>query len=437
MQNHTIYTKINQKKRNLFKKKIINNKYSIIFLIILFLNVCLMGFAIQDFSISYTESIYFFDNHHTTLHFISNFFTNIFGANDFNLRFGFLLLYTLSVMLFFAISKQYLDKQKDALICTFIFMLTPGITSAGIIVSIAIVIVFGVLLFLFLYHTNKPISYILLCVLGFISPIFSLLFVSLFAYCLKSKNVILGFLTLSLAVFFLPNNAFIALSFPQGYFLDIIGKYISVFSPILFLYIMYCFFATFFKNNKNIVWYIAFTPFVFSLILSLRQDIDISYFAPFVVLAILISFKEFMHSFRVKLALHRKYHFGLGVFIFSFLILHFILLNSSKSIYPYIQNKQKNFAYDYHIAKDLAKKLKNIQKQKSILFKDIYMQDIKMRQRLKFYDVNLASIKSKLNTKKIKYTLQQIKPNKINTQINIIKISYSNELVAVFELIKY
>ncbi len=412
------------------------HKYNIIFLFALIAQVSLMSFAINDFSISYEESVYYFNDKYTTLHFISNFFTNLFGVSDFHLRLGFLILYALSSAMFYEISKIYLDKRKDALFCVFIFMLTPGITSAGILVNIAIVIVFGVLLFVYAYHISKPLSYVILCSLGFISPVFSLLFISVFAYCIKSKNIALGFISLCLGVVFLPNNAFIASGLPQGYFLDIVGRYSSIYSPILFFYILYCFFKTFFKNNKDIIWYIVFTPLVLSLLLSIRQDINISHFATYVVLGILIGFKEFMRSFRIRLKCNRKYHFLLAVFLFLFLTLLFAGLHFSKTLYEYIPIKEKNFAYDYHIAKDLAIKLQKISKKYNIKINNIKVESKSMNNRLQFYlpliNTNLYA-KYKLLKQNI-YAQDKLQAN--NKNAITIPIKYHNVLVAKFILVK-
>ena len=413
-----------------------HHKYNIIFLFALITQVCLMSFAINDYSISYEESVYFFDSKYTTLHFISNFFTNLFGVSDFHLRLGFLTLYTFSSILFYEISKIYLNKRKDALFCVFIFMLTPGITSAGILVNIAIIIVFGVLLFVYMYHINKPISYAILLPLGFISPIFSILFISIFAYSIKSKNIALGFISLCLGVVFLPNNAFIASGLPQGYFLDVLGKYSSAYSPILFFYILYCFFKTFFKKNKDIIWYIVFTPLIVGLILSIRQDINISHFATYFVLGILIGFREFMHSFRIRLQFNRKYHFLFGVLLFLFLSLLFAGLHFSKTLYEYIPIKEKNFAYDYHIAKDLAIKLQEISNKHNIKIDNIKVESKSMNNRLKFY---LPSIGTNIHTKYKLFKQDIYKQDKLqanNTSTINIPIKYHNILVAKFILVK-
>ena len=168
---------------------------------------------------------------------------------------------------------------------------------------------------------------------------------------------------------------------PKGYFLDTIGIYSVIFSPILFLYFAYSIYRGLIEKERGIIFFIAITALLFSLLLSLRQKIRLEDFAPFVIIASPLMVKIFFMSYRVRLKQFRfKYKFFLSL-VFILLIINSLLMIFSKSLYQFLDNPKKNFAYKFHNAKELAIDLKQL--------KDttINIEDEKMKLRLRYYNV--------------------------------------------------
>ena len=105
----------------------------------------------------------------------------------------------------------------------------------------------------------------------------------------------------------------------------------------------------------------------------------------------------------------RKNHYRFVKVMLFVLITNFIILLFIKPVYLILSNPKKHFAYDYHIAKEVAQKLKakNISK--------ILCRDYKLQKRLKYYgitignDLYLTNIKVKSSDKfSIKYMNKEI-----------------------------
>jgi hypothetical protein len=168
---------------------------------------------------------------------------------------------------------------------------------------------------------------------------------------------------------------------PRGYFLDTLGVYATIFSLFLFIYFIYVLYRILIKEEKNLLWYISFSTFVLSLLLSLRQKLYLEDFGPFVVIAIPLVVQVFFNSYRVRLPQHRKYHNISFSVVFVFLLINLSLSYFNKPIYHFLKENNNHFAYKYHIAKDLAK----ILKEKNIY--NIKTDDKKLELRLKFYGI--------------------------------------------------
>jgi hypothetical protein len=203
---------------------------------------------------------------------------------------------------------------------------------------------------------------------------------------------------------------------PRGYFLETFGLYASIFSPILFLYFFYALYRVGLKEEKDLYWYIAFTSLGLSLLFSLRQKVNIVDFAPFVVIAIPLMVKLFLHSFRVRLKIFRGKHILFAKVMLSVLILNFIILLFNKPLYLIIDNNKNHFAYKYHNIKELAQQLKenNI---------TAIMTDKKnLQNRLKFYGIEYGN----------KYFLYQKKPEYYDKEFDI---KYYNKIIKSYYLV--
>lgn len=111
-----------------------------------------------------------------------------------------------------------------------------------------------------------------------------------------------------------------------------------------------------------------------------------------------------MHSLRIRLKEFRKIHYTIATTTLVLLVLNFALFSINKYIYLFLENPKKHFAYDFHIAKELALKLSELGINK------VSTDDKKMGLRLKFYgieygkDFYITSGKAEVIDKKIPIT---------------------------------
>ncbi|MEA2047034.1 MAG: hypothetical protein U9O64_01155 [Campylobacterota bacterium] len=276
------------------------------------------------------------------------------------LRFFFILSGFLTILLFYALSRGHFDTREDAYLATVLFMFLPGILTASTLVNIAILVLPLVLLFVLMYERGKFwILPLIMLALFFIHEASIIFFVALLLYALVYKDKKLG---ISSAAFLI---AFIFLSKgikigggPSGHFIEIFGLYASVFSPLLFLFFFYAMYRILLREKKSLLWYISFTALAFSLLLSIRQRIHITDFAPYVMISVILMLDVFNRSVRVRLPEFQKQYkrafytviFFLGVSA-SIIILHQIT-------YTLSSNSDKHFAKRIYGPYLLAKRLK-------------------------------------------------------------------------------
>nr|MDA3908441.1 hypothetical protein [Sulfurimonas sp.] len=167
---------------------------------------------------------------------------------------------------------------------------------------------------------------------------------------------------------------------PQGHFLDSIAVYTAIFTPIIFVYIFYILYRRYLTKQIDILWFIASVAFVFSLLLSFRQRIELEHFAPYLILALPLAAQTFGHSYRVRLKMFRTKYKAAFVISLVLLVLNSLVVFFNKEIYVFIDKPQNHFAYNMHVAKELANELKS----RGIECVDT---DYKMQSRLKFYGV--------------------------------------------------
>ncbi|MDA7817780.1 hypothetical protein N9A28_06285 [Sulfurimonas sp.] len=335
----------------------------------------------------------------------------LFGQNDFALRLPMLIFHTLSILLVYKISKNYLQIQRNRIWLTIIFILLPGVMSSAIIVNDAGLILFGLLLFVYIYEKSSNITtYTLLLIYMLISGGFAYLFISLIVYSIykKDRNFLLFNITLLLVSLFL--YGIDTHGTPKGHLLDSIAIYAAIFTPIVFVYLFYVLYRRYLTKELDLIWFISFSVLVLSLMLSFRQKVNLEYLAPYLLIALPLVAQTFEHSYRVRLkGFRKKYKL---TFIISLL---FLLVNSSviffnKYLYIIIDKPHKHFSHKLHIAKELASDLKS----DGI---SCISSTEKMSDRLKFYGV----------TKCNKYILHE--NNKIYDQSNNVTISYKDRLV--------
>lgn len=367
-----------------------------ILFLILGIDAIILFLQTSDISISYEEASLLYGDF-SFLQLLTVFSLSIFGQNDFGLRFVMIMFHLLSAVLMYLISKRYIILQRNRLWLLLVFILLPGVVSSAIVVNGAGMVIFGLLLFIYL--SEKLPQYMLNVLLMFYALIdigFAYLFLGLLIYYLfeKKKSLALYMLLLYSLTSFL--YGFNIEGYPSGHFLDTIGVYSAVFTPIIFIYLFYSLYRRYLTSKIDMIWYISSTVLILSLVLSFRQRIPIEYFAPYLIIALPLAAESFISSYRVRLKMFRTRYKLAFVVSFIFLISNTLAVFFNKELYLLVNNPKKHFAYEMHIAKELSHKLKNMKI-------NCVQTDEKMQIRLKFYEIDNCDenvlVESSLNDK--------------------------------------
>jgi hypothetical protein len=384
--------------------------YRYILFFLLGIDALVLFFQTHSLSISYYE-VSLLHGEFSFLQALINVSLNLFGNNDFALRLPMILLHLMSVILLYKLSNKYLDTLKDRLWLVLTFILLPGVISSALLVNSAGLVIFGLLLFVYMYDNfSKSSTYLLLLMFAIIDSGFLYLFISLSVFSFFHKDKSYMIFNLLLATYSLYFYGFDTQGLPEGHFLDSIGIYSAIFTPIVFVYLVYSLYRRYLTKKIDLLWFIATVSFLISLILSFRQRVDIENFAPYLIVALPLAAKTFASSYKVRLKIFRKKYKAIFIISLIFLLLNSVVVLFNKELYLFLDHPQKHFAYKMHIAKELAKELtfQNI---------ECVNTEYKMSKRLEFYGI------SKCN----KYILLEKKiPNEILPNVTI---SYRNKII--------
>jgi len=341
-------------------------------------------YGVTTISISAKEASIYYE-HRDFLHYLVKFSTSLFGQNDYALRAPFILFHVFSVFLLYDLSGYYLKREKERLFTVALFMLLPGVLSSSLIVNESSITIFFTLFFVKLFYMDKKtLYYPFLVALLFVDNSFEILYLGVFSYAVYKNDKKLAIFSATLFIVILYIYGFDSGGKPRGFFLDTLAMYALIFSPLLFLYYFYTMYRILFKGEKTLIWFISFTAMMLSVVLSFRQRIPISDFAPFAVIALPIVVKYYIKSVKIRLpAFQRPYKASLAITIL-FLIINFMFTYFNKNLYLVLDNPKLNFAKKFHIAKELSEELKkqNIDK--------ISCKNNSLCLRLKFYGLTMG-----------------------------------------------
>lgn len=372
------------------------------FILILLLSGGILVYGTQTLSISSDEADIFF-NQDNIAHYLAVYSTEWLGKSDFTLRLPFILLHLASMVLLYKIGSLFLKKNFDRLLSISVYALLPGVNSVALLVNNSVVVIFITLLFTYLYLLKYKIaSHAVLILSLFIDNSFAIFYIALFVYAFANRKIDLLLLTLILFSVSIYLYGFDTGGKPKGYFVDTLGVYAAVFSPLLFLYFIYAMYRILIKEEKNLLWYISFFSLVVSLVLSLRQKLLLEDFAPFVVLAIPLMIKVFFNSYRVRLPVFRKLHTLFFTIVISSLFVNTLASYLHQPLYILMDEPTKHFAAKYHVAKELAQELKA----KGIT--KVSLKDERMALRLRFYDIERGNVYKLLSHKEVEDGYEQI-----------------------------
>jgi len=278
------------------------------------------------------------------------------------IRIFFLFIGLISIYLYYHVTKIYLDREDDRYLATAIYALLPGMITALVLANIAILVIPLVLLFLLSYD-KKLIGFqaVILLFLLLIHDAAIIFFLALFIYAIIHKERALSIMS----------GVFILLSIlieqgveiggrPSGHFIDIFGLYTALFSPLLFIYFFYTLYRILLREEKNILWYISFGALVASLILSIRQKISLTDFAPYVIISVMLMLDSFNKTVRVRLQAYRKQYRVGFLIVISMLVLATSSIIFHKLFFLFVDNPKLHFAsrlyQPYWLAEELQKK---------------------------------------------------------------------------------
>lgn len=337
-------------------------------------------FFTTQLSISYYEANIYF-NQTNLLHYIINLSTAVFGENDLALRLPMILMFSIGAFLYYDISESLFKKQSDKIWNLILYLLLPGTNSAAIMVDGAGLLIFLLLLFLYMYKHRPYLAYCLLPIYVFVDTSFAFMYLSLVFYAMEKRYSIL--LASSIFLFGVSMYLFgIEIGgHPHNHFLDTLGLYAAIFSPIVFIYLIYALYRWGVKEERSLLWYLGMTAFIFSLLLSFRQQMKLEELAPYILVATPIMVKTFLSSYRIRLREFRRHYrvfLSLGI---SFLIISTLSIYLNKYLYLFIERPSSHFVYNNHVAKELSYTLKTMG------IDAVTTSDKRLQLRLKFYGI--------------------------------------------------
>ncbi|MDR2639506.1 MAG: hypothetical protein LBC09_06710 [Helicobacteraceae bacterium] len=278
------------------------------------------------------------------------------GQNNFAIRVPFIAAHIFNAALIYAVARRSM-RACDALAATIVFALLPGVNSAALVASMAPFAMSVALIYIWLSDRNKYLALAALCLSAIADNLFIALNLAAACYEINRGRYKLAFLPFVFITISCALHGFYFGGRPRGYFLDIFGLYGAILSPFVLCYFIYALYWRLFKCAEKLpaLWFVAFVPFALSIVLSMRQNLPIEEYAPFVAISTPLMIQAFMNSWRVRLPQFRKAHIALGAVMITSLLALDALTFFNKPLYA-ISNK--HFAYSHHFARELSERLK-------------------------------------------------------------------------------
>lgn len=352
----------------------------VLFLALLGINFLVLVLQIKGLSIGYHEAQILYGDF-SPLQFIISSSLHIFGENDYALRIPMIFLHLFSAVLLYGISKHFVSRPNDRLWIVLIYVLLPGVTSAALVVDNAGLMIASLFLFVYVYVNYGRYALTLLPLFLMIDPSIAYLFVALTLYGIYKKEYLYSvvgsiFLAASIYIFGIRIGGS-----PASHFLDVLGVYSAIFSPIVFLYLFYVLYRRMMAKEWDLIWMISMSAFIVSLLLSFRQKVEVQSFAPFLLIALPLAAQTFLHTYRIRLREFRRRYQILFYSAFVLLVVNVLAVFFNHYLYRFLDNPKRHFSYPMHIAKELSTVLHNDH------IRCIDAGDKKLQLRLRFYGI--------------------------------------------------
>lgn len=306
----------------------------------------------------------------------------VFGQNDIALRLPMIMMNLGSALLLYGMAGTYAKRDRERVWLVAVFLMLPGIISASLLVDSAALVTFGLFAYLYLRQRFGNWADLLLPLLGWMDATFMLLFFGLVVHAVRARDARFTLLYALLFSVALWRYGFNTGGLPQNQFLDTIGLYAAVFSPIVFVYMAYTLYRRFVTSRTDLIWTVSSSVFLLSMLLSFRQRIEIEQFAPFMMAALPLGMQTFYHSYRIRLRPFRKRYRILFTLALAILVLNAAAVFFNKAAYLFLDDPSHYFAYRAHVAKELSGALK-----KEGITCGRFVDDEAMQLRMRFYGI--------------------------------------------------
>ncbi|MDP3266630.1 MAG: hypothetical protein Q8M39_07360 [Sulfuricurvum sp.] len=353
---------------------------TVLLFLLIALHTALLVAQIGGLSIGYNEAVILYTDSNF-LHYYIQFFVNSFPYSDLALRLPMIALHIIAFFLLYNISRFYLVKETDRLWLMLIYVLLPGITSAALVVDPAGIKIVLTFLFVYLFLRFGAYAYLLLPLYLWVDASFFPLFVAVMLYGLMIKKYSLAVFGGILSLIAYTESGLNIGGFPHGHFLDALGIYAAIFSPIVFLYLFYVMYRRFITNERDLLWLIGAVAFGISIILSFRQRVEIQSFAPFLMLILPLAAQTFFHTYRIRLRMFRKRYQFLFYTALVILVVNTLAVFFNQHFYRFLKDPTRHFSYPMHVIKELSVQLH----QKDI--ECVHTDDDRVQLRLRFYGI--------------------------------------------------
>jgi hypothetical protein len=270
--------------------------------------------------------------------------------NGLDFRFPFVLFGLLNVPLFYLMSKEYFSEDSTRFLATMIFALLPGIITSAVLVNIAVLVITLVLLFLIFYKKKQVYAEVIVMILLLLIHDASIIFfisMAIFS-AFKRDRLLFAFSIILMVISLFYFNKLDVGGLPSGKFMELFGLYMALFSPLVFIYFFYALYRIWLRERKDVLWYISFTAFALSILLSLRQQVIMTDFAPYVVVSVVLMILIYYRTVEVRLPQFQKiYKLGFYIVMFSLVITTFLIV-FHKLFFSLIDDKSKHFTYPFY-----------------------------------------------------------------------------------------
>jgi hypothetical protein len=287
-------------------------------------------------------------------HLLHGLFPGTAGLRLFSLGLGIIDFFLFSILL-----DDYFERPEDRRFSLVVFLLLPGVIASTVLLNDAIFALNSVLMFLVGYRRGiLPLQIIgMVLLLPTDTAAFAFyLAVAWYSYRNRQRTLMLAAIGMTVVAMVAGHYDFSGK--PRGHFLELLGVYAALFSPLFFIYYFYALYRVALEGPRDLYWTIGFVSLVLSLILSIRQQILIVDFSPYLLVATMIPIAVYFRSLRVRMRRFQRPYRLLGAMVTSTIFLSAALVFAHRPLYRMLGNPHGFFAAPLYEPYDMAVRLR-------------------------------------------------------------------------------